>query len=137
VIFPFVCSNIPATPAYGVYLSHSRYNIPKACGSYQDFLHRGVLLTRKLLNQGFLLVKLKSSLRMCFYIINLYTVATLTFELPRSRNTYLFHVDSIISLHTICLPFMDFAVFSLNIFASFAINFNNFRLMVYLLVFTF
>jgi hypothetical protein len=36
---------------------------PRACGSYQDFLARGLLLTRKLLNQGFLLVKLKSSLR--------------------------------------------------------------------------
>jgi hypothetical protein len=35
----------------------------RACGSYQDFLNRGLLLTRKLLNQGFLLVKLKSSLR--------------------------------------------------------------------------
>ena len=32
-------------------------------GSYQDFLDRGLLLTSKLLNQGFLLVKLKSSLR--------------------------------------------------------------------------
>jgi hypothetical protein len=30
--------------------------------SYQDFLDRGLLLTWKLLNQGFLLVKLKSSL---------------------------------------------------------------------------
>ena len=29
--------------------------------SYQDFLDRGLLLTKKLLNQGFLLVKLKSS----------------------------------------------------------------------------
>jgi hypothetical protein len=46
----------------GVYLSqlirHSR-----ACGSYQDFLDRGLLLTRKLLKQGFFLEKLKSSLR--------------------------------------------------------------------------
>ena len=33
----------------------------RACGSYQDFLDRGLLLTRKLLNQWFLLVKLKSS----------------------------------------------------------------------------
>ena len=31
--------------------------------SVEDFLDRGLLLTRKLLNQGFLLVKLKSSLR--------------------------------------------------------------------------
>jgi hypothetical protein len=54
---PFICSNIPAAPAYGVYISQMiRY-------SYQDFLDRGLLLTRKLLNQGFLLVKLKSSLR--------------------------------------------------------------------------
>jgi hypothetical protein len=35
----------------------------RACGSYQDFLDRGLLLTRKLLNQGFLLVRLKSSLK--------------------------------------------------------------------------
>jgi hypothetical protein len=35
----------------------------RTCGSHQDFLDRGLLLTRKLLNQGFLLVKLKSSLR--------------------------------------------------------------------------
>ena len=54
--------SIPAAPAYGVYISQLiRYS--RACGSYQDFLNRGLLLTRKLLNQGFLLVKLKSSLR--------------------------------------------------------------------------
>jgi hypothetical protein len=41
-------------------MSTLRYS--RACGSYQDFLDRGLLLTRKLLNQGFLLVKLKSSL---------------------------------------------------------------------------
>jgi hypothetical protein len=49
------------TSAYGVYISQMiRYS--RACGSYQDFLDRGLLLTRKLLNQGFLLVKLKSIL---------------------------------------------------------------------------
>ena len=62
VNFPFICSNIPAAPAYGVYISQLiRYF--RACGSYNDFLERGLLLSRKLLNQGFLLVKLKSSLR--------------------------------------------------------------------------
>jgi hypothetical protein len=49
VNFPFICSNIPAAPAYGVYIS-LRYS--RACGSYQDFLDRGLLLTRKLFNQG-------------------------------------------------------------------------------------
>ena len=35
----------------------------RACGSYQEFLDRGLLLTRNLLNRRFLIVKLKSSLR--------------------------------------------------------------------------
>ena len=39
VNFPFICSNIPAASAYGVYISMlTRYS--KACGSYQDFLDR-------------------------------------------------------------------------------------------------
>ena len=52
VNFPFICSNIPAAPAYEVYISQLiRYS--RACGSHQDVLDRGLLLTRKLLNQGF------------------------------------------------------------------------------------
>jgi len=52
----------PAAPTCGVYISQLiRYS--RACGSYQDFLDRGLLLTRMLLNQVFLLVKLKSLLR--------------------------------------------------------------------------
>jgi hypothetical protein len=40
------------------YISLSWYDIDsRACDSYQYFLDRGLLLTRKLLNQGFLLVK--------------------------------------------------------------------------------
>ena len=60
--FPFICSYIPAAPTYRVYISQLIW-YSRACGSYQDFLDRGLLLTRKLLNQRFLLVKLKSSLR--------------------------------------------------------------------------
>ena len=49
--FPFICTNIlHVTPPYGVYISQLiRYS--RGCGSYQDFLDRGLLLTRKLLNQ--------------------------------------------------------------------------------------
>jgi hypothetical protein len=62
VKFPFIISNIPGAPACSVYISQLiRYS--RACGSYQDFLDRGLLLTRQLLDQGFLSVKLKSSLR--------------------------------------------------------------------------
>jgi hypothetical protein len=60
--FPFICSNVLAAPAYGVYISQL-IRCSRACGSYQDFLDRGLLLTRKLLNQGIVLVKLKSSVR--------------------------------------------------------------------------
>ena len=64
VNFPFICSNIPTAPAYRVYISQLiRYC--RACGCYKDFLDIGGVLTRKVLNQGFLLVKLKSSLRKC------------------------------------------------------------------------
>jgi hypothetical protein len=62
VNFPFICSNIPTAPAYGVYISQL-IQYSRACGSYQDFLDRELLLTRKLLDQRFVLVKLKSSLR--------------------------------------------------------------------------
>ena len=51
----------------------------RACGSYYYFLDRGLLLTRKLPNQGFLAVKLKSSLRKFYahhhYLVNRYGVS--------------------------------------------------------------
>jgi len=43
--------------ANGVYISQL-IQYSRACDSYQDFLDRGLLLTRKLLNQWFLLVKI-------------------------------------------------------------------------------
>jgi prolipoprotein diacylglyceryltransferase len=65
VVVCFVCFHVVhnvASPAYGVYISQMiRYS--RACSFYQDFFDRGLLLTRKLLNQGFIFVKLKSSLR--------------------------------------------------------------------------
>jgi hypothetical protein len=36
VNFPFICGNIPAAPAYGVYISQL-IQYSRACGSYQDF----------------------------------------------------------------------------------------------------
>ena len=53
-----------------IYISQlKRYS--RACGSWQDFLGRELLLTRRLRNQGFLLIKLRSSLQN-------FTVANLT-----------------------------------------------------------
>jgi hypothetical protein len=45
------------------YISLSLLDIPVNMVSYQDILDRGLLLTRKLLNQGFLRVKVKSLFR--------------------------------------------------------------------------
>ena len=62
VNFPFICSNIPAAPVYGIYIS-LLIRCSLACGFHHDFFDRGLLLAMKISNQGFLVVKLKSSLR--------------------------------------------------------------------------
>ena len=48
---------------YPAWVTCSHRLFPIFCGSYQDFVDIGLLLTRKLLNQAFLFIKLKSSLR--------------------------------------------------------------------------
>ena len=62
VNFPFIFSNIPVAPEYAVHISQLIRH-PSACGSYNVFLDRGLLLIRKLPNPWFPVVKLKSSLR--------------------------------------------------------------------------
>jgi hypothetical protein len=60
--FHLYVANTPAAPAYGVYISQFiRYS--RTFGSNHYFFYRGLLLTRKQLNQSLLVVKLKSSLR--------------------------------------------------------------------------
>ena len=60
VNFPFLCSNVPLSPAYGVYISQLiRY--PRACYAYEDFLKRGQRLTKKLMLQGYNESRLNSS----------------------------------------------------------------------------
>ena len=50
--FPFLSSNIPSAPAYGVYVSQLiRY--ARACSNYQDVMERGKVLTTRLLSQGY------------------------------------------------------------------------------------
>jgi len=64
VNYPFLDSNIPSSPAYGVYMSQLiRY---WTCNSYRDFIHRSVLLTRKLLSQCFIETRLRSTLTKFF-----------------------------------------------------------------------
>ena len=52
VNFPFLSSNIPQSPAYGVFVSQLiRY--ARASSLYEDFIMRSQLLTSKLLKQGY------------------------------------------------------------------------------------
>jgi hypothetical protein len=63
VDFPFISSNIPASPAYGV--SQLMY-FSRFCVQYSDYLDRAQPLTQKLLKQGYFVPKLKSLLQI-FY----------------------------------------------------------------------
>ena len=58
----FLRSNIPSSPAYGVFISQLiRY--ARACSSYECFILRAVRLSSKLLGQVYVMERLKSSLR--------------------------------------------------------------------------
>ena len=79
--FPFLISNIPSSPAYGVFFSqlirHAR-----ASYSYECFLLRAVRLSNKLLGQGYVKERLRSSLRK-FY--GRYGNLIKQYEVPLSR----------------------------------------------------
>ena len=78
VNFPFLSSNIPSAPVYGVCVSQLiRY--ARTCSNYQDFKERGKVLTTKLLSQGYQKTKLVATLKK-FYgrhhdLVNPYNVA--------------------------------------------------------------
>ena len=60
--FPFLSSNIPTSPAYGVFISQPiRY--ARACSSYGCFILMATRLSNKLLEQEYVKECLKSSLR--------------------------------------------------------------------------
>jgi hypothetical protein len=57
-----ISRNIPASPAYGAYISQpTRYS--RVCVQYIDFLDRAQQLTQMLLKQGYFAPRLKSSLQ--------------------------------------------------------------------------
>ena len=57
--FPILSSNIPSSPAYGVFISqHIRYG--RACSSYECFIIKAARLSSKLLGQWYVIEGLKS-----------------------------------------------------------------------------
>ena len=55
VKFPYMESNIPAEPAYGVYILQL-VRIGRICDKYEEFTKRNLLITTRLIRQGFRLV---------------------------------------------------------------------------------
>ena len=76
--FPNMCSNIPASPAYGVYISQLiRY--ARASSNYSDFLKRHLCLKKRLLDQGYKKIRLIRSLKKFIFryqdLVGIYSVS--------------------------------------------------------------
>ena len=76
--FPNMCSNIPASPAYGVYISQLiRY--ARASSNYSDFLKRHLHLRNRLLDQGYKKIRLIRSLKKFIFryqdLVEIYSVS--------------------------------------------------------------
>ena len=57
VNYPYMCSNIPVKPTYGVYVSQL-VRMSRICDTFSTFVSRHYLLTERLLKQGFWYSKL-------------------------------------------------------------------------------
>ena len=53
VNFPYLSSNIPSGPAYGVYYISQLVRIGRICSNYTQFTWRHYKLTQRLIHQGF------------------------------------------------------------------------------------
>jgi hypothetical protein len=76
--FPNMCSNIPASPAYGAYISQLiRY--ARASSNYSDFLKRHLHLRNRLLDQGYEKIRLIRSLKKFIFryqdLVEIYSVS--------------------------------------------------------------
>jgi hypothetical protein len=76
--FPNMCSNIPASPAYGVYISQLiRY--ARASSNYSDFLKRQFHLRNRLLDQGYEKIRLIRYLKKFIFryqdLVEIYSVS--------------------------------------------------------------
>jgi hypothetical protein len=76
--FPNMCSNIPASPAYGVYISQLiRY--ARAGSNYSDFLKRHLHLRNRILDQGYEKIRLIRSLKKFIFryqdLVDIYSVS--------------------------------------------------------------
>jgi hypothetical protein len=78
IYFPNMCSNIPASPTYGVYISQLiRY--ASASSNYSEFLKRHLHLRNRLLDQGYSKIRLIRSLKKFIFryqdLVEIYSVS--------------------------------------------------------------
>jgi hypothetical protein len=76
-----MCSNIPASPSYGVYISQLiRY--ARASSKYADFLKRHLYLRNSLLDQGYKRIRLIRSFKKFIFryqdLVEIYSVSAET-----------------------------------------------------------
>jgi hypothetical protein len=79
--FPNVCRNLPASPAYGVYISQLiRY--ARGSRNYSDFLKRHLYLKNRLLDQGYKKIRLIRYLKKFIFryqdLVEIYSVSAET-----------------------------------------------------------
>ena len=78
---PNMCSNIPASPAYGVYISQLIRDV-RASSNYSDFLKRHLHLRNRLLDQGYEKIRLIRSLEKFIFryqdLVEIYSVSAET-----------------------------------------------------------
>jgi hypothetical protein len=79
--FPNMCSNIPASPAYGVYISQLiRY--ARISSNYSDFLKRHLHLRNRILDQGYKQIHLIRSLKKFIFryqdLVEIYSISAET-----------------------------------------------------------
>ena len=115
VNFPYLCSNIPASPAYGVYISQLiRY--ARACSAYDQFLVRGSLLTKKLMSQGFQMSRLQAAFQ------NFMVVTTILF----THTTFLWATCCLICFITIVKLFFTLILTTVHIVTD--LDYGSYRL---------
>ena len=90
----YIRSNIQASLAYEVSISYIQLiRYFRARGFYHDFLDSELLLTRKLLSQGFPVFKLKSSLPKCYARHHDLVILTVTEYIATNDHGYVQLVD--------------------------------------------
>jgi hypothetical protein len=79
--FPNMCSNLPASPAYGVYISQL-ICYARTSSNYYDFLKRHLHLRNRLLDQGNTKIRLIQSLKKFIFryqdLVEIYSVSAET-----------------------------------------------------------